>query len=147
MKKSDKWIQERLTDRSICSIKRAIKIHKPKNEHKKTFSRNPSWSEFEDALLLEHYNKKTTDELTKIIPNRTYDAIRAHIGVLKLKRTDKHLYRAQKDFRWTDEEKNILKANKAKSIASLQKLLPERTLDSIRCMLKRLENYYLELRA
>lgn len=135
--KPDEWIQEQLPHRSICSIKRIAVRYRPKKLRKRVFSRNPSWSEFEDTLLLQNYQQMTTDELLEVIPNRTYDAIRARIMVLGLDRSSEHLYRAAKNFRWTDEEKALLIENKDKSINVLQELFPERTAYSIRNMLKR----------
>ena len=109
----------------------AIK-YRPKKKRKHIFSTNPSWSEFEDALLLKNYQTMTTDELTKLFPSRTYDGIRARIRVLGLKRSKEHLKRAQSGFFWTDEEWNILQGNRNKSVKDLLQLLPQRSSDSIR---------------
>lgn len=142
-KETDKWLQEQLPHRSISSIKKIAFKHRPKNMRKKIFSTNPSWSEQEDTLLLENYESMTTDELAKIIPNRTYDAIRARISVLGLKRDKRYLKRAKNGFFWTDEEVTILKANRTAGTKALQKLLPARSADAIRSMLKRFEMFAL----
>ena len=134
---SDQWILDLIPNRSICAIKRIALKYRPKKKRKHTFSHNPSWSEFEDALLLKHYQNMTIDELTKIFPNRTYDGIRSRILILGLKRKKEHLKCAKSGFMWTDEELKILKKNKHKSISDLQTLLPARSIHAIRGKLKR----------
>ena len=135
----DQWILDFFPNRSIAGIKRiAIKYH-PKKKRKKTFSTNPSWSEFEDALLLKNYQTMTTDELTKLFPQRTFDGIRSRIRVLGLKRSKAHLKKAKSGFNWTDEELDILRDNRNKSVKDLQLLLPQRSSDSIRGQLRRLK--------
>lgn len=134
----DQWILDFFPNRSICGIKRIALKYRPKKKRKKMFSTNPSWSEFEDALLLKHYQIKTIDELTPLFPQRTYDGIRSRIQVLHLKRDKEHLKRTKLGWFWTDEELNILKLNKNKSVKDLQALLSERSSDSIRGQLKKL---------
>ena len=134
----DQWILDFFPNRSIAGIKRIALKYRPKKKRKKAFSTNPSWSEFEDALLLKHYQAKTIDELTHLFPSRTYDGIRSRIQVLGLKRNKQHLKRAQSCFKWTDEEFSILKSNMHKSVKDLQHLLPARSADAIRCQLRRL---------
>ena len=134
----DQWILDFFPNRSICGIKRIALKYKPKKKRKKVFSTNPSWSEFEDALLLKNYQEKTIDELTKLFPSRTFDGIRSRIQVLSLKRNKQHLKRAKSGWNWTDEELEILRKNKNKSIKDLQQLLPSRTSDGIRGKLKKL---------
>jgi len=134
---SDLWILDFFPNRSICGIKRIALKHRPKKKRKHTFSHNPSWSEFEDALLLKNYQSMTIDELTKLFPNRTYDGIRSRILVLGLKRNKQYLKRAQSGWNWTDEEVNILKENKDKSVKDLQTLLPARSSNGIRGQLRR----------
>ena len=135
----DQWILDFFPNRSIAGIKRIALKHRPKKKRKKTFSTNPSWTEFEDALLLKHYQSMTIDELTKLFPARTYDGIRSRILVLGLKRDKKYLRRAQAGWNWTNEELNILKNNRNKSVKDLQLLLPARSSDSIRGQLRRLK--------
>lgn len=132
----DQWILDFFPNRSIAGIKRIAIKYRPKKKKKKTFSTNPSWSEFEDALLLKNYQNMTTDELTKLFPARTFDGIRSRIRVLGLKRDKNHLKKPQKGFLWTDEELKILKKNKTKPVKQLQALLPARTSDSIRGKLR-----------
>jgi hypothetical protein len=134
----DQWILDFFPNRSIAGMKRIAIKHRPKKKRKKVFSTNPSWSEFEDALLLRYYQTKTTDELTPLFPQRTYDGIRSRIWVLGLERDNEHLKRKKSGFMWTDEELKILKENKSKSVKDLQALLPVRTSDGIRGKLKRL---------
>jgi hypothetical protein len=133
----DQWILDFFPNRSICGIKRIAIKHRPKKKRKKVFSTNPSWSEFEDALLLKHYQSKTLDEMTHLFPQRTYDGIRSRILVLGLKRDKQYLKQAKSGFMWTDEELNILKENKNKSVKDLQLLLPARSSDAIRGQLRR----------
>jgi hypothetical protein len=135
---SDEWVQECIPHRSIGSIKRIVQKYRPKKKLKRKCFQNPSWTQFEDAQLLKNYQKMTIEELTKIFPNRTYDGIRSRIGVLGLKRSTEHLYRAQAGFRWSQEEFAVLKKNKNKPIAELQRLLTARTIEAIRKKLKRL---------
>jgi len=135
----DQWILDFFPNRSIAGMKRIALKHRPKKKRKKVFSKNPSWSEFEDALLLKNYQTKTIDELTHIFPNRTYDGIRSRIQVLGLKRNKNHLKKAKSCFLWTDEEINLLKENKSKLIKDLQLLLLARSSDSIRSQLRRLK--------
>ena len=135
----DQWILDFFPNRSIAGIKRIALKHRPKKKRKKTFSTNPSWSEFEDALLLKHYQTKTIDEMTYIFPQRTYDGIRSRIWVLKLNRDKNHLKQAKSCYMWTDEELNILRENRSKSVKDLQLLLPARSSDSIRGQLRRLK--------
>lgn len=134
---SEQWILDFMPNRSVSGMKRIVQKYRPKKKKKHTFSHNPSWSEFEDALLLKHYQSMTTDELTKIFPQRTYDAIRSRIRVLDLKRDKKYLKRPKSGWNWTDEELNILKMNKNKSTKELQALLPARTINGIRGQLRR----------
>jgi len=134
----DQWILDFFPNRSICGIKRIALKHRPKKKRKKVFSTNPSWSEFEDALLLKHYQTKTIDELTHFFPQRTYDGIRSRIQVLNLKRENKHLKQAKSCFQWTDEELKVLKENRNQSVKDLQALLPVRSPDGIRGQLRRL---------
>ncbi|HPT41761.1 MAG TPA: hypothetical protein PLG15_05200 [Candidatus Gastranaerophilaceae bacterium] len=134
----DQWILDFFPNRSIAGIKRIALKHRPKKKRKKVFSTNPSWSEFEDALLLKHYQTKTIDEMTHLFPQRTYDGIRSRIQVLGLKRDKTHLKQAKSCFMWTDEEKDLLKQNRYKSVKDLQQLLPARSSDSIRGQLRRL---------
>ncbi len=134
----DQWILDFFPNRSISGIKRIALKHGPKKKRKKAFSLNPSWSEFEDALLLKHYQDMTIDELTHLFPQRTYDGIRSRIQVLGLKRKNEHLKQAKAGFKWTNEEKEILMENKDNSVKNLQQLLPARSLDSIRGQLRRL---------
>jgi len=136
----DQWIVDFFPNRSIAGMKRIALKHRPKKKRKKAFSTNPSWSEFEDALLLKHYQKKTIDEMTHLFTQRTYDGIRSRIQVLKLKRDKQHLKQAKSCFLWTDEELEILQANKNKSVKDLQALLPARSSDSIRGQLRRLNS-------
>lgn len=135
----DQWILDFFPNRSICAIKRIAIKHRPKKKRKKTFSTNPSWSEFEDALLLKHYQKMTIDELTKLFPTRTYDGIRSRIQVLGLKRDKTYLKRAKSGWNWTDEEFEVLRKHKNNSVKNLQPLLPARSADSIRGQLRRLK--------
>ena len=135
----DQWILDFFPNRSITGIKRIAIKYRPKKKRKKTFSTNPSWSEFEDALLLKNYQIKTTDELTKLFPQRTYDGIRSRIRVLGLKRDKQHLKKAEACSMWTDEELNTLRENRNKSVKDLQLLLPARSFDSIRGQLRRLK--------
>lgn len=132
----DQWILDFFPNRSIAGIKRIALKHRPKKKRKKAFSTNPSWSEFEDALLLKHYQIKTIDEMTHIFTQRTYDGIRLRIQVLGLKRNKAHLKQAKSGFMWTDEEIKVLKKNKNKSIKDLLLLLPARSSDGIRGKLK-----------
>ena len=81
----------------------------------------------------------TTDELTKLFPQRTFDGIRSRIRVLGLKRDNQHLKKARACFMWTDEELKILKENKDKSVKDLQLLLSARSGNSIRGQLRRLK--------
>jgi len=134
----DRWILDFFPNRSICGIKRIALKYGPKKKRKKVFSTNPSWSEFEDALLLKHYQNMTIDELTKLFPTRSYDGIRSRIQVLGLKRKKEHLKQAKAGFMWTDKEKNLLIENKDSSVKNLRHLLPARSLDSIRGQLRRL---------
>lgn len=133
----DQWILDFFPNRSICGIKRIALKHRPKKKRKKVFSHNPSWSEFEDALLLKHYQSMTIDELTHFFPERTYDGIRSRILVLGLKRNKAYLKRAKSGWNWTDEELDILKENKSKSVKDLQDLLPARSSDGIRGQLRK----------
>ena len=135
----DQWILDFFPNRSICGIKRIALKYGPKNKRKKVFSKNPSWSEFEDALLLKNYQSKTIDEMTHLFPQRTYDGIRSRIQVLNLKRDNLHLKRTKSCFQWTEDELKILKANRDKSVKDLQQLLPARSSDSIRGQLRRLK--------
>lgn len=132
----DKWIIDFLNNRSIAGMKKIIQKYQPKIKRKKVFSTNPSWSGSEDELLLKHYKTKTIDELTKLFPERTFDAVRSRIYVLGLKRNKQHLKRAKSGWNWTDEEKKILLNNKDKSVKDLQNLLPARTADAIRKQLR-----------
>jgi len=134
----DQWILDFFPNRSICGIKRIAIKYRPKKKRKKVFSTNPSWSEFENALLLKHYQTKTIDELTHLFPQRTYDGIRSRIWVLGLERDKEHLKRKKSGFNWTDEELQILKKNKSKTVKDLQLLLPSRSSDGIRGKLKHL---------
>jgi hypothetical protein len=134
----DQWILDFFPNRSIAGIKRIAIKYRPKKKRKHVFSTNPSWSEFEDALLLKNYQKMTIDELTKLFPSRTYDGIRSRIRVLGLKRTHEHLKREKSGCFWTDRELNILRENKNKLVKELQLLLPQRSSDSIRGQLRRL---------
>ena len=131
------WILDFFPNRSIAAMKKIIQKYKPKKKRKHSFSTNPSWSEIEDALLLKHYRTKTIDELTKILPNRTFDGIRSRIRVLGLKRTRAHLKKAESFFMWTDEELKILEENKDKTVKELLTLLPARSSDAIRGQLRR----------
>lgn len=133
----DQWILDFFPNRSIAGIKRIAMKYRPKKKRKKVFSKNPSWSEFEDALLLKHYQTKTIDEMTHLFPQRTYDGIRSRILVLGLKRDKNHLKKPQSCFMWTEEELEILRLNKDKPIKDLQQLLPERSADGIRGKIKR----------
>jgi hypothetical protein len=133
----DQWILDFFPNRSIAGIKRIALKYRPKKKRKKVFSKNPSWSEFEDALLLKHYQTKTIDEMTHLFPQRTYDGIRSRILVLGLKRDKNHLKKPQSCFMWTEEELEILRLNKDKPIKDLQLLLPERSADGIRGKIKR----------
>ena len=135
----DQWILDFFPNRSISGMKRIAQKYRPKKKRKHSFSTNPSWSEFEDALLLKNYQTMTTDELTKLFPQRTYDGIRSRIRVLGLKRDKSHLKVAKSGFNWTDEEITILKKNRDKLIKDLQLLLPARSSDSIRGQLRRLK--------
>ena len=135
----DQWILDFLPNRSIAVIKRIAIKYRPKEKRKKAFSTNPSWSEFEDALLLKYYQTKTTDELAPLFPQRTYDGIRSRIRVLRLKRDKQHLKQAKSGWNWTDEELEILIKNKNKSVKDLQPLLSARSPDSIRGKLRRLK--------
>lgn len=135
----DQWILDFFPNRSIAGIKRIAIKYRPKKKRKKAFSTNPSWSEFEDALLLKNYQTMTTDELTKLFPQRTFDGIRSRLRVLGLKRSKAYLKRAKIGWNWTDEELKILKQNKNKSVNDLQPLLPQRSSDSIRGQLRRLK--------
>jgi hypothetical protein len=128
----DRWIQDFFPNRSIGAIKRIALKHGPKKKRKKIFSKNPSWTQFEDALLLKHYQDMTIEELTKIFPQRTYDGIRSRMWVLKLKRDKEYLKRTKTGFLWTDEELKILKENFDKPVKELQILLPSRSADAIR---------------
>ena len=134
---SEQWILDFFPNRSISGMKRIVQKYRPKKKKKHTFSHNPSWSEFEDAQLLKHYLAMTTDELTKLFPQRTYDGIRSRIRVLGLKRDKQHLKRAQSGFNWTDDELKILKKNKNKPVKDLQAFLPARSADAIRGQLRR----------
>ena len=136
----DQWILDFFPNRSISGIKRIAIKHRPKKKRKKVFSSNPSWSEFEDALLLKNYQAMTTDELCKLFPQRTFDGIRSRIRVLGLNRDKSYLKRPKRGFQWTDEEWNILKTNKDKSVKDLLPLLPARSADSIQCQLRRLRS-------
>lgn len=133
----DQWILDFFLNRSIAGIKRIALKYRPKKKRKKVFSKNPSWSEFEDALLLKHYQTKTIDEMTHFFPQRTYDGIRSRILVLGLKRDKNHLKKPQSCFMWTEEELEILRLNKDNPIKDLQQLLPERSADGIRGKIKR----------
>jgi len=133
----DQWILDFFPNRSICGIKRIALKYRPKKKRKHTFSNNPSWSEFEDALLLKNYQKMTTDELTPLFPQRTYDGIRSRIRVLKLKRDKSYLKQPKLGCFWTDEEWKILKENKNNSVKDLRKLLPTRSMDAIRGQLRK----------
>lgn len=135
----DQWILDFFPNRSIAGIKRIALKYRPKKKRKKVFSKNPSWSEFEDALLLKHYQTKTIDEMTHLFPQRTYDGIRSRIWVLGLNRNKTHLKKAQSCCLWTEEEIGILRLNKGKTVNDLQPLLPARSLDSIRGQLRRLK--------
>ena len=135
----DQWILDFFPNRSIAGIKRIALKHRPKKKRKKVFSTNPPWSEFEDALLLKHYQTKTIDEMTHLFPQRTYDGIRSRIGVRGLKRDKQHLKQEKSCFMWTDEEVRILKENRNKSVKDLQLLLPARSSDSILGQLRRLK--------
>ncbi len=135
----DQWILDFFPNRSIAGIKRIAIKYRPKKKRKKAFSSNPSWSEFENALLLKNYQSMTTDELTKLFPTRTYDGIRSRIRVLGLKRINKHLERAKSGWNWTEEELTILRKNQTKVVKDLQLLLPARSSDSIRGQLRRLK--------
>jgi hypothetical protein len=135
----DQWILDFFPNRSISGIKRIAIKYRPKKKRKQTFSTNPSWSEFEDALLLKNYQIMTTDELTKLFPQRTFDGIRSRIRVLGLKRDNQHLKQARACFMWTDEELKILKENKDKTVKDLQLLLSARSGNSIRGQLRRLK--------
>ncbi len=135
----DQWILDFFPNRSIAGIKRIALKYRPKKKRKKTFSTNPSWSEFEDALLLKHYQENTIDELTKFFPTRTYDGIRSRIRVLGLKRDKTYLKRAKAGWNWTEEELAILRKNQTRTVKDLQLLLPARSSDSIRGQLRRLK--------
>lgn len=132
----DKWLQNQLSGRSIASIKRIAFKYKPKKRRKK-FSRNPGWSEAETKILLENYKAMSTDELTDLIPTRSYDAIRAHMYILGIKREKEDLKRAHPSRMWTDEEISILINNAHISIKELKKLLPSRTEFAVRSKRKR----------
>lgn len=134
----DQRILDFCPNRSIAGIKKIALKYPPKKKRKHVFSRNPSWSEVEDALLLKNYQTMTTDELTPLFPQRTFDGIRSRIRVLGLKRTNEHLKREKLGFFWTDKEIEILKENRNKSVKELKLLLPERSLNSIRGQLRRL---------
>lgn len=134
----DKWILDFMPHRSIASIKKIVGKYKPKKRRKSKFSRNPSWSEWENEQLLEHYKSKTTDELTDIIPNRTYDAIRAHMYVLGLSRELEDLKRARPTWLWSEEELLILKENRNKPVSELAELLENRSQNAIRCERRRI---------
>ncbi len=133
----DQWILDFFPNRSIAGMKKIVQKYKPKKKRKHSFSTNPSWSEFEDALLLKHYQTKTVDEMTHLFPQRTYDGIRSRIQVLGLKRTREHLKKAKSCCMWTDEELKILNKNKDKAVKDLVKLLPARSNDAIRGQLRR----------
>lgn len=132
----DKWLQNLLSGRSIASMKRIAFKYKP-NKKRKKFSRNPGWSESETKILLENYKKLSTDELTDLIPSRSYDAIRAHMYILGLRREKEDLKRAHPSRMWTDEEISILINNTHISIKELKNLLPSRTEFAVRSKRKR----------
>jgi len=134
----DQWILDFFPNRTIGGIKRIALKYGPKKKRKRGFSTNPSWSEFEDALLLKHYQTKTTHELTPLFPQRTYDGIRSRIWVLGLERDKSYLKREKSGFNWTEEEVKILKENRYKPVKDLQLLLPARSSDGIRGKLKHL---------
>lgn len=83
------------------------------------------WSDEEDEILRKHYtDKKGIQHLCDLLPGRSNTAIyeRARkIGLIKAKPWDK----------WSDEEISILKESQKLSLAEIQKLLPDRTWDSI----------------
>ena len=136
--RDDQWILDLIPNRSIAAIKRiALKYH-PKKKRKKGFSHNPSWNQLEDTILLNNYQKMTIDELTHVLPSRTYDGIRSRMQVLKLKRGKDFLKKAKSGFMWTDKELKILKENKNKTVKELKLLLPNRSSDGIRGKLKKL---------
>lgn len=132
----DKWLQNLLSGRSIASMKRIAFKYKPKKKRKK-FSRNPGWSDAETKILLDNYKALSTDELTDLIPSRSYDAIRAHMYILGLRREKEDLKRAQPSRMWTDEEMDILMKNRLKSVKELKSLLTSRTEYAIRSKRKR----------
>lgn len=133
----DQWILNFFPNRSIAGMKRIVQKYRPKKKRKKVFSKNPSWSEFEDALLLKNYQKMTIDEMKPLFPQRTYDGIRSRITVLGLKRDKNHLKQSKSGFQWTEDELKTLFENKHKSVKDLQTLLPARSADAIRGKLNR----------
>jgi len=74
----------------------------------------------------------TLEELSKLFPQRTYDAVRSRMWVLKLKRDKEYLKQAKTGSMWTDEELKTLRENFNRSVKDLQVLLPSRSADAIR---------------
>lgn len=130
-------LKEMLPGRSIASIK-SIALKCRTETKRRTFSRNPSWSEHEIELLLQNYKTMSTDELMDVIVGRSYDAIRGQMGVMGLRRDRENLKREKSNWMWTDEEISILKANRNKSVSELEKLLPVRSKHGIRKKLQQL---------
>ena len=127
-----------IPNRTASSVKSIINRLKERCE--RTYRpRNPTWTESELKILIENYSKLNNNELMELLPDRSYDAIRARLYILGLRRDKKSLCKPQSCRMWTDEEHNILKTNLHLPIKEIIKLLPHRSEDSIRSQRRRLK--------
>jgi hypothetical protein len=137
----DREIVDTIPHRTVSSVKSLI--FRVGGQKKRTHNpRNPSWTPFETKLLAKNYTKMTNDELMEILPNRSFDAIRARLYVLGLRRCRKSLAKAQACKIWTDEEIEILKNNMKLTARETQELLPHRSLDAIQGQKRRIRQLY-----
>lgn len=133
----DREIVKTIPHRTVSSVKSLI--NRIGGQKERTHNPiNPSWTPFEIKLLVKNYTKMTNNELMEILPHRSYDAIRARLGVLGLRRCKKSLAKAQSCRMWTDEEIELLKNSNNLSVKETQKLMPHRSQDAIRGQIRRI---------
>ena len=113
-----------------------ILIHRPPAN-----SRSPGWTEAELAIVSEHFETASMDELMAMLPGRTWLAIRMKGKGMGLSRTDMAGGRGHNGTftRWTKEEDDVLRQHYAGEISreeTLKKL--DRTPRGIRGRARRL---------
>ena len=107
---------------------------------KKQHKTHRAWSKEEEQILKDVYITRGIHEARKLLPNRTINSITSMATKLRIRTGYRNT--SNRKIGWTNNETKILKENKNATSTELMKLLPNRSIASIKTKMWKINNQY-----